>query len=99
MMTAMAKQHLNRVREQRLARSLSQAELAMQSGLSRPAVSAIEIGRLVPSVAAALALARVFGCSVEELFGAGSRNEPQWAWTPDRDPCRYWRARVNGALR
>src|SRR5262249_21957116 len=40
----------------------------------------------------------VFGCSVEELFGAGSKSDPQWAWTPERDPCRYWRARVNGRL-
>ncbi len=77
-MAIMAKQHSNRVREQRLARGLSQADLAVQSGLSRPAVSAIEIGRLVPSVAAALALARVFGCSVEELFGSGSRTNPQF---------------------
>jgi molybdate-binding protein/transcriptional regulator with XRE-family HTH domain len=94
----MAKQHANRVREQRLARGLSQAELAVQSGLSRPAVSAIEIGRLVPSVAAALALARVFGCLVEDLFGSVSKSDPRWAWAPERDPCRYWRAQVNGQL-
>jgi molybdate-binding protein/transcriptional regulator with XRE-family HTH domain len=98
MMVPMTKQHVNRVREQRQARGLSQAELAVQSGVSRPAVSAIEIGRLVPSVAAALALARVFGCSVEELFDSGSRSDLQWAWAPDRDPCRYWRARVNGKM-
>ncbi len=92
----MVNQRTNRVREQRLARGLSQAELAARSGLSRAAVSAIEIERLVPSVAAALALARVFGCSVEELFGSATETLPAWAWQPEREPCRFWRAKVLG---
>jgi molybdate-binding protein/transcriptional regulator with XRE-family HTH domain len=94
----MAKQPMNRVRERRLAQGLSQAELATLAGLSRPAVSAIEIERLVPSVAGALALARVFGCSVEELFAPADPGEPAWAWLPDHQPCRYWQARVNSRL-
>jgi molybdate-binding protein/DNA-binding XRE family transcriptional regulator len=74
----------NRVREQRLSRQWSQAELAARAGISRAAVSAIEGERLVPSVAAALSLASVFECSVEDLFGANSETETstQWAWPP-----------------
>lgn len=82
----------SRVRVQRLARNWSQAELAEQAGISRAAVSAIEGQRLVPSVAAALALAAVFECSVEELFGSNSPAPKTdvaaaWAWPPqDANP-------------
>ena len=92
----MTKQRANRVRERRLASGLSQAELAAKAGLSRAAVSAIEIERLVPSVAAALAIAQVFGCSVEDLFAPAPEAQPAWAWLPERATCRFWHARVNG---
>ena len=46
----------------------SQAELGRSAGLSRAEISAIETGRLVPSTAAALALASALGCTVEALF-------------------------------
>src|SRR6516165_3214216 len=87
-----AEQRRNQVKTRRLGRGWSQAELAQRAGISRAAVSAIEVQRLVPSVAAALALAAALGCSVEELFGA--RGEPAWAWPPPDGPCRYWQARV-----
>jgi molybdate-binding protein/transcriptional regulator with XRE-family HTH domain len=86
------------VKLRRLDRGWSQADLAQRAGISRAAVSAVEINRLVPSVAAALALAAAFGCTVEELFG-GERarsDEPRWAWPPAASPCRYWQARVGG---
>jgi molybdate-binding protein/DNA-binding XRE family transcriptional regulator len=88
----------NEVRHQRLAREWSQAELARRAGVSRAAISAIEISRLVPSVAAALTIARVFGCSVESLFGSGlaAASAPEWAWPPPKLPCRYWLAEVRG---
>lgn len=78
----------NRVRVLRLARDWSQAELAERAGISRAAVSAIEGQRLVPSVAAALSLAGVLECSVEELFGPSatiSRTDTtaEWAWKPE----------------
>jgi putative molybdopterin biosynthesis protein len=59
----------NRVRARRLERAWSQLDLAEQAGVSRTAVSAIEGNRLIPSVGAALSLARAFRCTVEELFG------------------------------
>ena len=82
----------------RTARNWSQEELAQRTGLSRAGISAIEIGRLIPSTAAALALARVFSCAVEDLFEleATSDCSPDWAWEPPQDACRYWLAEVRG---
>ncbi len=82
----------------RLARKWSQAELAHRAGISRAAVSAIEVQRLTPSIAAALLLATVLECSVEELFGRGrtaTLRVPEWAWKGRTEPCRYWEAEVN----
>jgi molybdate-binding protein/DNA-binding XRE family transcriptional regulator len=58
----------NRVREVREARELSQAALAQRALLSRQSVNAIETGRSVPGVDAALRIARALECSVEDLF-------------------------------
>ncbi|MDE2509036.1 MAG: helix-turn-helix domain-containing protein [Planctomycetota bacterium] len=91
----------NLVRERRTRLGWSQDELARRAGLSRAGVSAIETGRLVPSTAAALALASAFKCRVEDVFRlrrSGS-SEPTWAWPPTRAKCRYWRAEVDGAVR
>jgi putative molybdopterin biosynthesis protein len=81
----------------RTARGWSQAELAQRAGVSRAAVSAIEGRRLTPSVTAALALAEVLECSVEELFkaGCGSRKESlEWGWAPRTTCSRYWEAKI-----
>ncbi len=82
------------------SRGWSQAQLARRTGIPRTSVSAIECERLVPSVATALALARALECTVEELFGplaAGTGSgQPEWAWEPASDPCRYWEAEVGG---
>src|SRR5688572_25401999 len=88
----------SRVRDYRTRKCWSQAELAERAGISRAAVSAIEIDRLVPSVAAALALADAFGCTVEDLFGTkpAASGEPTWAWPPAQAAGRYWHARVGG---
>jgi molybdate-binding protein/transcriptional regulator with XRE-family HTH domain len=89
------------VRDWRTRRGWSQDELARRSGLSRAGVSAIEVGRLVPSAAAALALARALDCRVEDLFRLRRPGtaEPGWAWAPRREPCRYWGAEVGGVVR
>ena len=90
----------NRVKQRRQQCGWSQEQLADKSGISRAAVSAIEVHRLVPSVAAALALARAFHCTVEDLFGGddGQTTEETWAWLPTDDPCRFWRANVGGRI-
>lgn len=91
----------NRVAVYRRQHDWSQAELAARAGVSRAAIGAIEGQRLVPSVATALALAAVFACKVEDLFGAPLANPATaaWAWEPSAVPCRFWRARVAGQLR
>ena len=58
----------NQVRAYRIGRGWSQEELAVRAGISRAGVSAIEMGRLVPSASAVLALAAAFECRVEDLF-------------------------------
>jgi molybdate-binding protein/DNA-binding XRE family transcriptional regulator len=81
----------------RLAHGWSQADLAKRTGISRAAVSAIEGQRLSPSVATALALAKEFECSVEELFSvecARHAQRNQWAWAPRTEPSRYWETEV-----
>ena len=88
----------NNVKTLRVARGWSQAELARRAGISRAAVSAIEIERLVPSVAAALLLAAAFDCRVDGLFSlsSGQTGEPNWAWPPAGEPCRFWHAEIAG---
>jgi molybdate-binding protein/DNA-binding XRE family transcriptional regulator len=56
------------LRQRRSDADLSQSALAERAGISRQALIAIESGRQIPSTATALALARVLGCSVEDLF-------------------------------
>lgn len=88
----------NRVRDHRTALGLTQAELAERAGISRTAVTAIEGERLVPSVAAALALADALGCTVEQLFRRTSTTLPSeiWAWEPQAEMAACWRAEVAG---
>ena len=92
----------NRVREERLRRGWSQDDLARRAGVSRAGVSATETGRLVPSAAAALALAAAFGCRVEDLFALPGSAPPggglSWAWEPGRAACRYWDAELGGRV-
>ena len=79
-------------------RGWSQEQLARRSGLSRAGISAIETDRLIPSAAAALALAAALECRVEDLFRlrGSESHESSWAWSPRREPCRYWKAEVGG---
>lgn len=87
----------NRLKAARLAQGWSQEELARASGLSRSGVSAIETERLVPSAAAALALAKALACRVEDLFQLDDAEAtPTWAWQPADAPCRYWEAEIAG---
>jgi putative transcriptional regulator len=58
----------NDVRIRRDQEGLSQGELARELGVSRQTINSIETGRYVPSLPLALALARFFETSVEEMF-------------------------------
>jgi molybdate-binding protein/DNA-binding XRE family transcriptional regulator len=86
----------NQVRLHRAARQWSQQELATRAGISRTEVSAIETGRLLPSIATALALSQAFACRLEDLFQTQSEppRTPDWAWPPEGDRCRFWQAEI-----
>ena len=58
----------NDVRERRVERNLSQKDLASQMGVSRQTINAIETERYTPSLPLAIALARFFHATVEEVF-------------------------------
>jgi putative transcriptional regulator len=63
----------NSVRDLRVARELSQADLAAAMGVSRQTINSIETGRYTPSLALAIALARFFEAGVEEVFHVEQR--------------------------
>lgn len=58
----------NMVRKFRRWQEISQAELAQQAGVSRQTIANIEKGNYAPSVYLALAICRVLGRTVEEIF-------------------------------
>jgi putative transcriptional regulator len=58
----------NLVRALRIEKGLAQGELAEAMGVSRQTINSIENERYTPSLPLALALARYFGASVEEMF-------------------------------
>jgi DNA-binding XRE family transcriptional regulator len=60
-----------RVRRRRHGRGLSQDELARRADVSRQALGALEAGRHLPRVDAAIRLARALGTTVEELLAVG----------------------------
>jgi putative transcriptional regulator len=59
----------NLVRQLRTERGLAQGELAAEVAVSRQTINSIEQERYTPSLALALALARYFETTVEEMFG------------------------------
>ena len=58
----------NDVRHLRTERKLSQQQLAEAMDVSRQSINSIEKGRYTPSLPLAIALARYFGTTVEEVF-------------------------------
>ena len=58
----------NKVRELRAQKDLAQGQLAEAMGVSRQTINSIENERYIPSLPLALALARFFGVTVEEMF-------------------------------
>ncbi len=62
----------NAVRDLRTERRLSQQQLAEAMDVSRQTINSIEKERYTPSLPLAIALARYFGTTVEEVFDADS---------------------------
>ena len=64
----MAERLVNRLREERAQRNLTQGELAELVGVSRKTINTVENGIFVPSTILALRLAKALKTSVEKLF-------------------------------
>ena len=60
----------NEVRDLRTAMGLSQQQLGEAMDVSRQTINSIETERYTPSLPLAIALARYFGRTVEEVFHA-----------------------------
>ena len=56
------------MRDMRMRQNLAQGQLADAMGVSRQTINSIENERYTPSLPLALALARFFGVTVEEMF-------------------------------
>ncbi len=56
------------LKQHRLDRNLTQADLAVMAQVSRKTINTIENGVFVPSTVLALKLARLLGVHVEDLF-------------------------------
>ena len=56
------------LRLERLARGISQAELAELAQVSRQTINSIEVGRYSASLELAFRLAKIFNLTIEELF-------------------------------
>ncbi len=87
------------LRRARIARGISQVELARRAGISRQALGAIESGAYQPGVTVALSLAHHLGESVERLFGGGGGMERlSAAWSESEEPSRASGSRLPVAL-
>jgi len=75
----------NRLRLARLARRISQDQLAQQARVSRQSIAGIESGRWDPSLRVAISIARALGVTVEEIFGDAEAPEPVLATIVDAD--------------
>jgi putative transcriptional regulator len=58
----------NRVKELRMARGLTQEQLALAAGVSRQSINSVERNRYVPSLELALVFARLFACPTDQIF-------------------------------
>ena len=57
-----------RLKELRAAKNMKQGELADLAGVRRETIIRLEKGQYNPSLKLAVDIARVFGCTVEEVF-------------------------------
>jgi len=57
-------------KEKRLAKNMTQTELAERLGISQAAVALWESGEVKPSADKYPLLARIFECTIDELFGS-----------------------------
>ena len=74
----------DRIRRMRLARGLTQNDLAARTGISQPQISEYERGRSIPGAEYLVRVARLFGVTAEWLVEGGpgpgpdSEEKPHW---------------------
>lgn len=61
----------NRIKELRVERGMSQADVAERLEVSRQSINAIETGKFDPSLPMAFKLARLFGRPIDAMFDDG----------------------------
>lgn len=57
------------IKRRRIAAGLSQKALAAKLGVAQSMVSCWETGENAPNIKNAVALAKIFGCTVDDLLG------------------------------
>ena len=88
-----------RIRRERLKRSMTQRDLAEQVGVGAPHISKIEAGRESPSDELLRSVAEVLDCNFDELLLAARRMPPDLMDRLASDPkgsleyLRQWKAR------
>tara|TARA_R110000868_G_scaffold159129_4_gene387672 strand:+ start:927 stop:1130 length:204 start_codon:yes stop_codon:yes gene_type:complete len=65
----------NKLKVERAKKELTQAKLAELAKVSRQTINAIEANKYVPSTVLALRFAKIFECSVEEIFSLEKEEE------------------------
>lgn len=58
----------NKVKDLRGDRGFSQSQLGELVGVSRQTINSLEKGKYNPSITLAFKLAKVFGCTIEDVF-------------------------------
>ena len=64
----MSRRLVNRLKDIRSARGLTQAELAEQVGVSRKTINTVENGVFIPSAQLAFTIAEILKLRVDEIF-------------------------------
>ena len=69
---------MNRIRELRQEKQLSQEELARLLGVDRSAVARWETGVNLPRASKLMTLAKIFSCTLDELMNIKKGNGAKW---------------------
>ena len=78
---------MNRIRETREGKGLSQKQVALEVGVKSPSVSNWESGKTTPTPENYIAMARLFDVSVDYLLGRDDAPKPP---APPIDPHTYY---------
>ena len=75
----------NRIKELRKQNGISQAELGKKLHVSGGTISSWEVDRTEPNMMQVLLMAKIFGCSTEEIFGKEPPEIATRVWPNDEE--------------